>query len=55
LIKSFKKLLIARLSAGGASCTQTRQRNVLTACLGGNAAELLNAAPNKRFHRFIKN
>ena len=37
------------------SCTKTRQRNVLTAFLGGNATEPLIAAPIKRLNRFIKN
>ncbi|MBP3684288.1 MAG: hypothetical protein J6J12_04910 [Oscillospiraceae bacterium] len=65
LEKSLKKLFIARLTAGErylpagntvfVSCTKTRQRNVSTAFLGGNATEPLNAAPIKRFHRFIKN
>ena len=64
-MKSFLKLFIARLSAGDAflpagnkgfgSCTKTRQRNVWTAFLDGNATEPLKAAPKKRFIRFTKN
>ena len=40
---------------GFVSCIKTRQRNVLTAFLGGDATKPLNTAPIRRLNRFIEN